>query len=171
MIYRIFPRTLKRRCNDLKFPEEFWTNKLTNKHHQATHTDDGVHQGLDLGGLHQLQGSQGGVQMLLGLVTRAVLGEALDTVIELQMTMLLVSYQYKYYYEHHEQNMLLFKTACNRPLQGVKEGYFNDILSYGCPPFAKRNILSYLIPQSEHRQSSGTWNQWYPWQTWHYLPT
>ena len=126
------------------------TNKLTNRQHSpaATHADDGVHQGLDLGGLHQLEGSQGSVEMLLGLVTRAVLGEALDTVSELIMTiMLLVCYQYKYYYEHHEQNMLLFKTACNRPLQGVKEGYFNDILSYGCSPFAKRNNLSYLIPQ------------------------
>ena len=95
-----------------------------------THTDDGVHQGLDLRGLHQLQGSQGSVQMLLGFVTGGVLCETLDTVIELQIIMLLVCYQYKYYYEHHEQNMLLFKIACNRPLQGVKEGYFNDILSY-----------------------------------------
>ena len=75
--------------------------------------------------------------MLLGFVTRGVLCKTLDTVIELQMIMLLACYQYKYYYEHQEQNMLLFKIACNRPLQGVKEGYFNDILSYGVPHLHK----------------------------------
>ena len=54
-----------------------------------THTDDGVHQSLDLRGLDQLQSSQSSVEMLLGFVTRGVLCKTLDTVIELQMIMLL----------------------------------------------------------------------------------